>query len=177
MGYSGGKDEGKKYGSKKARPHLVPLTAPMIDILNSLPRFNGGDLLFSTTQGRKPFWMGTKVKNNIDAKMLDQLQRIAQQRGNDPQKIKLDEWVNHDIRRTVRTNLSALKVKQEVAEAILAHKQGGIVGTYDVYSYSDEKREALEAWAARLHGIVTPPQPEPVGGNVVDLQQQKASRR
>jgi integrase len=168
--------KGKNTGSKKAVSHLVPLTPSMIDILDSLPRFNGGDLLFSTTHGRKPFWMGSKVKNDIDAKMLVELQRIAEQRGNDPQKIKLEEWVNHDIRRTVRTNLSVLKVKQEVAEAILAHKQGGIIGTYDVHKYVDEKREALEAWAVRLHEIVNPPQPEPVGDNVVDLRR-KAGRR
>jgi integrase len=169
--------KGKNTGSKKAVSHLVPLTPSMIEILDTLPRFNGGDLLFSTTHGRKPFWMGSKVKNDIDAKMLVELRRIAQQRGNDPQKVKLEEWVNHDIRRTVRTNLSALKVKQEVAEAILAHKQGGIVGTYDVYSYSDEKREALELWAARLREIVNPPQPEPdKDSNVVDLRR-KAGRR
>jgi integrase len=165
--------KGKNTGSKKAVPHLVPLTAPMLQIIDTLPHFTHGDLLFSTTKGRRPVEMGSRVKQAIDVKMLAELRRIAEQRGNDPQKIALEEWINHDIRRTVRTNLSALKVvKKEVSEAVLAHKQGGIVGVYDVYEFSDEKREALELWAARLHEIVRP-QPEP--GNVVHLPQ-KAGR-
>ena len=165
--------KGKNVGSdgKRARPHLVPLTAPILQILDTLPRFKHGDLLFSTTQGRKPLWMGSKVKDAIDVKMLEQLRAIAAERGNDPAKIALEEWVNHDLRRTVRSNLSALKVvKEEVSEAILAHAKIGIVGTYNVYQYADEKREALELWAARLHEIVNPPEPEPVDSNVVDLR-------
>ena len=171
--------KGKNVGSdgKRARPHLVPLTEPMLQILDSLPRFKSGDLLFSSTHGRKPLWLGSKVKDAIDARMLEQLRAIAVERGNDPAKIELDEWVNHDLRRTVRSNLSALKVvKEEVGEAILAHAKIGIVGTYNVYQYADEKREALELWAARLRDIVTPPQPEPVGDNVVDLRR-KAGRQ
>jgi integrase len=170
--------KGRNVGSdgKKARAHLVPLTAQIIEILDTLPRFKHGDLLFTTTKGKSPLWMGSKVKDAIDIKMLEQLRAIAAERGNDPTKIKLEEWVNHDTRRTVRSNLSALKVKQEVSEAILAHAKIGIVGVYDTYQYADEKREALEAWAARLHEMVTPPQPEPVGDNVVDLRQ-KAGRQ
>jgi integrase len=179
--------KGKNVGSggKKARDHLVPLTAPMIEILNSLPRFTQGDFCFSTTKGRKQIWLGSQVKNAIDDAMLAQLRVIAQERGNDPKTIvsfadprvarlrpgEIAEWVNHDIRRTVRSNLSALKVvKEEVAEAILAHAKRGIVGTYNVHQYADEKREALELWAARLHAIVNPPQPAPVDSNVVNLK-------
>ena len=33
-----------KAKTHRARPHSVPLTAPMLDILNSLPRFRGGGL-------------------------------------------------------------------------------------------------------------------------------------
>ena len=39
---------------------------------------------------------------------------------------------------------------------MLAHRQPGIVGTYDSHEYEDEKREALEAWAQRLKSIVNP---------------------
>jgi len=44
----------------------------------------------------------------------------------------------------------------------LAHARPGIKGTYDLYDYLDEKREALELWAARLRTIV-----EPQPGNVI----------
>ncbi|SHG53334.1 tyrosine-type recombinase/integrase [Bradyrhizobium erythrophlei] len=174
--------KGRNVGSdgKRARPHLVPLTAPMLQILDTLPRFKHGDLLFSTTKGKKPLWMGSKVKDAIDVKVLEQLRAIAAERGNDPQKVDLKEWVNHDLRRTIRSNLSALKVvKEEVSEAILAHAKIGIIGTYNIYGYADEKREALELWGVRLHELVNPPpqpEPEPVDSNIVHLPQ-KAARQ
>jgi integrase len=164
--------KGRNVGSdgKRARPHLVPLTTQMIEILDSLPRWNSTDLLFSTTKGVKATWIGSKVKAAIDIAMLEQLRLIAKERGDDPQKLTLEKWVNHDIRRTVRTNLSALKVQEEVGEAILAHAKTGITKVYNLHQYADEKREALELWAARLREIVTPPQPEPEGSNVVNLR-------
>jgi len=47
---------------------------------------------------------------------------------------------------------------------VLAHARPGIKGTYDLYDYLDEKREALELWAARLREIIKP-QPD----NVIKL--------
>jgi integrase len=178
--------KGKNDGPKEAQDHLVPLTAPMLKIIEALPRFKNSDLLFSTTQGRVPVAVGSKVKADVDTAMLVELRKIAAARGDDPAEIKgwgklhkgkplpleqgeLERWVNHDIRRTVRTNLSAIKdangrkVPKEVKEAVLAHKQGGIAGVYDVYEFSDEKREALELWNARLHELVFPPL-APAGG-------------
>jgi hypothetical protein len=40
---------------------------------------------------------------------------------------------------------------------ILAHRPPGIVGTYNLHEFQDEKAEALEAWAQRLNSIVSPP--------------------
>jgi len=69
----------------------------------------------------------------------------------------LPHWTNHDLRRVVRSGLSALRVPHDVAEAVLAHRKGGIVGTYNLHEYQDKKREALERWAQRLESIVSPP--------------------
>jgi hypothetical protein len=57
-------------------------------------------------------------------------------------------------------------VTEEAREAVLAHARPGIKGVYDLYDYFDEKREALELWAARLRSIVAPPPPT----NVVPLR-------
>lgn len=140
----------------KARPHAVPLIDDMLAIIDELPHFKKGDYLFSTTFGVSPAWMSDKVKKRIDERMLRTMRALARQRGDDPRKVELKPWTNHDIRRTVRTNLSALRVQEEVREAVLAHVRPGIKGTYDLYDYFDEKREALELWAARLRNIVTP---------------------
>jgi integrase len=137
----------------KARPHSVPLTADIMAILGSLPRFNRGEYLFSTTGGESPAWVSDKVKRRLDAAMTEKL-------GN------LPPWVNHDLRRTLRSRLSELRVSADVAEAILGHVKPGIRGVYDRYEHFDEKRHALELWATRLRGIVQPHQP-----NVVELAQ------
>ena len=142
---------------EKSRPHAVPLTADMLAILEELPRFNGGDFLFTVTGGTAPVWMNDKIKKRLDARMLRYLRALARMRGEDPAKVKLAPWVNHDLRRTLRSGLSRLRIDHDVKEAVLAHVKPGVVGTYDRYDLADEKRDALERWAARLREIVSPP--------------------
>ena len=90
--------------------------------------------------------------------MLRTLKAMARKRGDDPRKVKLEHWRNHDLRRVVRSGLSKLKVVDEVAEAVLAHSRKGIQGVYDKHDYFDEKKEALTLWAGRLsRDIITPP--------------------
>jgi len=69
----------------------------------------------------------------------------------------LQHWTNHDLGRSVRSQLSRLKIPEEVREAVLAHARPGIRKVYDLHDYLDEKREALRLWTARLRSIVTPP--------------------
>jgi integrase len=59
----------------------------------------------------------------------------------------------HDLRRTTRTGLARLKVPPHVAELVLNHAQRGIVGTYDVHAYLEEKRDALEKWASHIAAL------------------------
>jgi len=65
-------------------------------------------------------------------------------------------WRVHDLRRTVSTNLQKLGVRLEVNEAVLNHISGsksGIAGVYQLYNWADEKREALNEWAAAVAAI------------------------
>jgi integrase len=71
--------------------------------------------------------------------------------------VDLDHWVPHDLRRTVRTGLSRLKCRSEVAEAILGHSRKGIEGTYDLHDYEDECREWLQKWADHLDELLLKP--------------------
>jgi integrase len=148
--------KGKDSGRKQARPHAVPLTPDILALLESLPRFNRGRFLFSTTSGQSSAWIGTKIKKRLDSRMLLTLRALARRRGEDPAEVSLPHFINHDIRRTVRSHLSRLKVTEEAREAILAHARPGIKGTYDLHDYLDEKREALMLWHARLRQIVGP---------------------
>jgi integrase len=143
----------------KARPHAVPLTADILAVVDKLPRFTRGKYLFSTTYGEKPAWLSTKIKGGIDERMRLTLRALAHQRGEDPAAADLPRWTNHDIRRSVRSQLSRLRITEEAREAILAHVRPGIKGVYDHHDYFDDKREALELWAARLKKIISSPRP------------------
>ncbi len=137
----------------RARPHVVPLTADMMALLETLPRFEQGDHLFSTTLGAKPVWISDKIKKQLDRRMLRTLRALARTRTFDPNKVKLDPWVNHDLRRTLRSCLSMLRVQPEVAETVLAHVKPGIKGVYDRYDFLHERRAALEKWAIHLKSM------------------------
>ena len=66
------------------------------------------------------------------------------------------DWHLHDLRRTMRTRMvETLRVPVNVAEAILNHTPPGIHKVYDVGVYTEQKREALDKWAAYLHAVVT----------------------
>jgi integrase len=149
--------KGKNAGKKQARAHAVPLTDDIAALFESLPKLNGGPFWFSTTNGETAVWMSTKVKQRLDGRMLRTLRALARSRGEDPRQVELPHFVNHDVRRTVRSQLSRLKVTEEAREAVLAHARLGIKGVYDVHDYLEEKREALELWAARLKQIINPP--------------------
>jgi integrase len=131
--------------------HIVPLTDDAIAILKGLPRFDRGDCVFSSTSGKKPAFSFVQPKRKLDAAMAIELG-------------KLSPFVIHDIRRSVRTGLSALPVPDLVRELVIAHTRPGLHKVYDQHAYEDEKRLALELWARRLRDIVTPPP-----ANVVDL--------
>jgi integrase len=154
-----------------AKPFMVPLTDAMVKVLESLPRFTSGDFLFSHNSGKVPLRpdLFSDPKERLDRIMLEELRKLAGKAGKDPKRVTLPDFVNHDIRRTVRTHLSALKIGEEVREAVLAHVRPGIKGTYDKHQYLDEKREALTLWNARLRSIVKPPP-----ANVVDLAKARA---
>jgi integrase len=76
----------------------------------------------------------------------------------DDPKQKLDalsgvtNWVVHDCRRTVASNMAALGVRIEVIEKILNHtgQLKGVAGVYNRHTYEQEMREAFQVWEAHL---------------------------
>ena len=157
--------------------HVVPLSDDVIAILGSgkndkvcgLPRFKKGDYLFSTTFGKKPVNGFSKAKERLDKRMLRSWRALGRVSGKDRRKAQIEPWVIHDIRRTMRTGLSALPVSDLVRELVIAHTKPGLHKVYDQHAYREEKRHALELWAARLRNIVEPPPP-----NVVQIAAARA---
>ena len=138
--------------------HIVPLSDDAIAVVTSLPRFDG-DYVFSIRSGARPVAAFSEYKRRYDAEILKALREA------DP-KAKLSHFVIHDLRRTVRTRLSAIpNISDLVRELVIGHTKPGLHKVYDQYAYLDEKRFALEAWASRLRSIVEPPP-----ANVVELR-------
>jgi len=137
---------------KGARAHEMPLSPAAVALLQSLPRHKG-DFVFSTTGGAKPVNGFSKAKVRIDKRS------------------GVAGWKIHDLRRTMRTHLSALPVQDLVRELVIAHAKPGLHRVYDQHAYQDEKRECLELWETRLRSIVEPPP-----RNVTNLEQKRAER-
>jgi integrase len=137
--------------------HMVPLSDSVIALLATLPRFRLGDHVFTTTHGKLPTKIFHKVKGQLDARMLHTLRAMACTRGDDPTRVVLKPWVIHDLRRVLRTNLSALRVPDHIAEMVIGHGRQGLQRVYDQHRYISEMADALQQWALRLRSIVEPP--------------------
>ena len=101
-------------------------------------------------------WVSTKVKNKLDKRMLRSLRAMARMRGEDPARVRLDPWANHDLRRTLRSGLSRLRVDHDVKEAVLAHVKPGIIGTYVVPIFSTKNATRSNGGALTSVTLVTP---------------------
>lgn len=154
--------------------HLVPLSPMAIALLKEMADgpapVDGAErkpwkrkgLIYSTT-GTTPISGFSKVKAKLDREMLPILQKLSDERadalGEERELAFLPPWRFHDIRRTGTTQMQALGVPIEVTEKVINHKSGetaGIRGVYNLHAYTDEKRKALNAWAAFLEKLVGP---------------------
>lgn len=113
---------------KTNRPHVIPLSGPARTIVEGLPRWNGGDSMISTTGGSLPVSGFSKAKNRLD------------------KECGIEGWTLHDLCRSGATHMARLGVPQEHIERVLGHAIEGVAGTYNRYSYMDEKRAALSKW-------------------------------
>jgi integrase len=129
-----------KERAKNNRTHEVPLAPTVVEMLAARPRLDESDLIF-TTNGK------TAVSGFSQAKRrLDELAGVQ-------------DWRLHDLRRTATTGMAKLGVEPHVADRILNHKQGvirGVAAVYNRHAYLDERRAALNLWAAYVLRLVKP---------------------
>jgi integrase len=140
---------------KSDEGYTVPLPPRAVEILRALPHFVSGHVF--TARGTRPLNDFGTIKSRID-------RRIAELNGGR----LIEPWTLHDCRRVFRTGLSTLGIAPHIAELCLAHRQPGLARTYDLHRFDDEKRHALNAWAAYLLGIV-----EPQPGKVTPLRKMR----
>ncbi len=117
--------------TKNSRQHIVPLSEPVFETLQSLPRIAGQDWLFSTNQVR-PISGFSKAKRRIDAAT------------------GIQNWTFHDLRRSFATHVTEkLGVSPVVVDKIQNHVSGtvrGVSATYQRGEYLEQRKAALEAW-------------------------------
>jgi integrase len=131
-------------GRSKMReaPHLVPLSPAALAIFAELKARSAGQGVFT---GKRRLAGGGEATRAIVAQAKVRLDEILPD---------VEPWRVHDLRRTVRTGLSALGVAPHVSELVIGHSVGGLVKVYDRYQYLAEKRDALNRWADYVTSIV-----------------------
>jgi integrase len=121
--------------TKNKRKHELPLSRQAMAIIARQPRRNSSGFLFSDAKGYRD-WGSAKVR-------LDQRLRIA-------------DWVLHDLRRSCASGMQRLGVRSEVIERAMNHVSGsfrGVAGIYQRDPMTDEVREAMQRWADHLDQI------------------------
>jgi len=132
---------------KGSRAHEIPLADQARALLAAVPQWpEGRGFVFSASGGKRHLAGFGRAKAQLD------------------EKSGVKNWVLHDLRRTMRTRLSALNIEDRVREAMIAHAAPGPHQIYDQHRYFDEKRRGFELWEARLLQIIAP------GGKVVTLR-------
>ena len=126
--------------AKNARPHRVPLTKPVLEILGRRRELagDGAVFVFENRRGMGSIAHRGKKAASILCRGLS------------------FEFRAHDLRRTAATRMAEAGVPRDHIAKVLNHVEGGPAATrvYDRYAYDTEKREALERWARPLQAIV-----------------------
>jgi integrase len=125
-----------KERSKTGKPHTVPVTSLIREVIDSVPRREGFDLLFGRRCG---FTRWSIDKVTLDAKL------------------GLKRWVVHDIRRSVATGMANIGIQPHIVEQVLNHQSGhrrGVAGVYNRSPYEREVRAALALWSDHVRAVV-----------------------
>jgi integrase len=125
----------------------IPLPALALKYLKELYiRANGSEYLFPNRRAHKVkqrfLHMSPDTINTALKKLFTQ------------DKMPVEHFTIHDLRRTCRSLLASLKVPDHIAERCMNHKLKGVSGTYNRYDYLDERREALDKLALLLESII-----------------------
>jgi integrase len=121
---------------KNDRAHEVPLSPQAVALIETLPR-NSERYALSLRGGLMNGFGKPKAQ-------LDKLCGFA-------------DWTLHDLRRTAASGMARLGVSLPVIEKVLNHVSGsfsGIVAVYQRHDFAQEKRVALEKWAAHVARLV-----------------------
>ncbi len=115
---------------KGGEPLVLPLVPEAVAILRAFPR--SSPWVFPSPTGRGPVssvsWgYAIRARSGVTCRL-------------------------HDLRKTLASQMSGHGIAPHVVEAILGHRQRGIVAVYQRYAPLAAMREALEWWAGQITG-------------------------
>lgn len=125
--------------NKTDMPRDVQLSTQAVAFLKQLRRLTG-EYVFPSQRTGKP----------IQQKSLSEQAWHIRKSG---EMLDIDHWTPHDLRRSVRTGLARLGCPEAVSEAILGHEKSGVVGIYNLHSYSKESKRWLQIWCDHLDDL------------------------
>jgi integrase len=123
---------------KSGREHAAPITSLIAKLLDQTPD-RGGGLVFPSAQR-----MGGSTMLSGWSKMLIRLRTMSGVSG-----VGL-----HDLRRTYRSALADLGVREEIAEAMIAHRRPDLVARYNRAQLWGQRRAAAETFDAWMSAIL-----------------------
>ncbi|MBJ9947601.1 site-specific integrase [Acinetobacter bereziniae] len=138
-------------GTKNGSERFVQLSKQCIKYLKTLPTINS-IYLFPSFRTGNPIAQKTLTETKWVLRGKDR----ATNHNLQPHQLwpeDMDDWNPHDLRRTLRTNLSRLGCPTDIAEAILGHSKKGIEGTYNLHTYENECAIWLQKWADYLESL------------------------
>jgi integrase len=154
--------------AKNDRAHEVHLSDLALEIIDELPKISrtlpegtGSEpspYLF-TTNGRRPVSGFSRAKLRLDRHMVQLLRADIEEAGTNPQKVEIEGWILHDLRRTAATGTARLNIAPHVVDRILNHVSGtirGVAAVYNRHAYLEERKAALELWGGYVESLVRP---------------------
>lgn len=174
---------------KAHRIYLTPLALELIGPLERIDKKTGKTIIdfktgepvlkgyiFESPKGEKPIdekGLARGLRRNIkgEAYRTDKIKRRKGKdylRGaykdkplpEDPNRLGVDPFTPHDLRRTAATFMAESGVLEEIVDRVLNHSRRGVTWVYNRYPYEKEIQAALELWERKLRSITS--------GNTID---------
>jgi len=127
--------------TKNKLPHRVPLTSFAVDLLKQAKKLSkDSEHTFPSPRPGQPI---------LESSLSHAVVRSEH--------FGVSHFSPHDLRRSAATHMAGphCKVSRFILERILNHTDQTVTGQhYDQHEYDDEKRHALETWAARLAQVI-----------------------
>jgi len=138
----------KEFTKGARNPNATALRVPLAGSALGVVQRLGAGWMFSSTS--RAGVIGPQKQTYMQSK-VNYLQPYCKSRPDHVRnRLTVTHWSPHDLRRTGRTQLTALGCPDEIAEAILGHLQPGVKGTYNLHRYDAERRHWLQLWSDKL---------------------------